>query len=134
MPVAAYKYVMSQLPHILLVEDDDSTRELLEEILGVEGYCITSAANGLEAKELLRKEKFNLIITDFKMPGLNGVELLAWCNEEKVNLPMIFMTAETSLIPEESFALSEAHAIIVQKPLNLVFFLSSIKKMLGSNF
>jgi DNA-binding NtrC family response regulator len=133
MQVAAYKYGMSQLPHILLVEDDDSTRELLEEILEVEGYKITSVANGLAAKELLKKEKFNLLITDFKMPGLNGVELLAWCIEEKITSPMIFMTAETNLIPEESSALSEAHAIIVQKPLNLVYFFSSIKKMLESN-
>lgn len=124
---------MSQQPHILLVEDDESTRELLEEILIVEGYKITPVANGLEAKDILKKEKFNLLITDFKMPGLNGVELLAWCNEEKINLPMIFMTAETNLIPEESSALSKAHAIIVQKPLNLVFFFSSIKKMLEAN-
>lgn len=122
---------MNEMPHILLVEDDDSTRELLEEILVVEGYKITSAINGLEAKELLKKEKFNLLITDFKMPGLNGIELLAWCNKEKINSPMIFMTAETNLIPEESSALSNSHAIIVQKPLNLVFFFSSIKKMLN---
>jgi DNA-binding NtrC family response regulator len=121
---------MNEMPHILLVEDDDSTRELIEEILVLEGYKITSAINGLEAKELLQKEKFNLLITDFKMPGLNGLELLAWCNEEKINSPMIFMTAETNLIPEESAALSNSQAIIIQKPLNLVLFFNSIKKML----
>lgn len=122
---------MNKQPHILLVEDDDSTRELLEEILEVEGYKITSVANGLEAKEILKKEKFNLLITDFKMPGLNGMELLSWCNEEKITSPMIFMTAETNLIREESSALSDAHAIIVQKPLNLEYFFSSIKKTLN---
>jgi DNA-binding NtrC family response regulator len=121
---------MNEMPHILLVEDDDSTRELIEEILVLEGYKITSAINGLEAKELLQKEKFNLLITDFKMPGLNGLELLAWCNEEKIKSPMIFMTAETNLIPEESAALSNSQAIIIQKPLNLVLFFNSIKKML----
>lgn len=122
---------MTKQPLILLAEDDDSTRELLEEILEAEGYKITSVANGLEAQELLKKESFDLIITDFKMPGLNGMGLLAWCTEEKIRLPMIFMTAETNLIPSESSALAEAHAIVVQKPLNLEFFFSSIKKMLN---
>lgn len=127
---ATYKYPMKTLPQILLVEDDDSTRELLVEILEVEGYEITAVANGLEAKDLLKKQSFNLLITDFKMPGLNGMELLNWCHETHITSPIIFMTAETNLIPEAANSISESGAIIVEKPLNLPFFFSSIKIML----
>lgn len=123
---------MNKQPHILLAEDDDSTRELIAEILSLEGYQITSVTNGLEAVERLKKESYQLLITDFKMPGLNGVQLLAWCNQENIATPMIFMTAESRLIPTEAAALAEAHAIIIEKPLKLDHFFSSIKKMLNA--
>jgi CheY-like chemotaxis protein len=62
--------------HILLVDDNKhgllARKALLEEL----GYTITTAANGEEAFDLFSKEKFDLVITDYKMPKMNGAELI----------------------------------------------------------
>jgi CheY-like chemotaxis protein len=62
--------------HILLVDDNRhglvARKSLLEEL----GYCVTLAGNGEEALELLCTQKFDLIVTDYKMPKVDGVELI----------------------------------------------------------
>ena len=61
---------------ILLVDDDEIIRAMLTEVLGEEGYELTTAPDGREAIHLLQRDKFDLIITDMVMPGVNGVEVL----------------------------------------------------------
>ena len=117
--------------NILLVEDDDSIRELLEEMLNDEGYVLTAVRNGLEAKELLKKQKFDLIITDFKMPGLDGVELIRWCRVQNIQSSVMFMTGAGKLVPDDASAVSDSRATIFPKPLNLEKFLKTIQRTLS---
>ncbi len=60
---------------LLIIEDDELTREALKELLGVE-YMVMAADNGESALELLEKDDFALLITDLKLPGIDGVEVV----------------------------------------------------------
>ena len=60
---------------ILIVDDDPQALELLAFILEHEGYQVTSATNGQEALQLMRSGRFRLVVSDWEMPGMNGVEL-----------------------------------------------------------
>ncbi len=115
---------------ILLVEDDHYIRTLMEEVLTGEGYQLTSVQNGMEAVKTLARNDFHLLITDFRMPHLNGVELLKWCRDHYLRLPVIFMTATAHLLNEEDSALHEFDATLVHKPLNLDHFLAKVKRLL----
>ena len=61
---------------ILVVDDEELNRDLLQQILEREGYQVAIAANGQEALALLRKETFHVVLTDLKMPGMTGVEVI----------------------------------------------------------
>jgi DNA-binding NtrC family response regulator len=61
---------------ILVVDDEELNRDLLQQILDREGYQVAVAANGQEALALLRQEAFHVVLTDLKMPGMTGVEVI----------------------------------------------------------
>jgi two-component system response regulator PilR (NtrC family) len=85
--------------HTILVADDErSMRELLEMLLGAEGYSVLTASNGYDALEILRgeRERIDLVIQDLKMPGMDGTELLKVIKTEAPDIPVIVMTAFSS--------------------------------------
>ena len=61
---------------ILVVDDEQSLREVLSIMLKRAGYAVTSATDGEEAIELLHREIFDLVITDLRMPKIDGMEVL----------------------------------------------------------
>src|SRR5258706_13389180 len=61
---------------ILVVDDEELNRDLLQQILEREGNQVAIAANGQEALALLRQETFHVVLTDLKMPGMTGVEAI----------------------------------------------------------
>ncbi len=78
---------------ILIVDDEKNYLVVLEALLGPEGYEIITADNARNALRLARESDVDLIITDMKMPGMNGMELLEECQKIKPELPVIMMTA-----------------------------------------
>lgn len=79
--------------HILLVEDDRGMREVLSDILTEEGFAITTAENGKLALEELAKQNFDLILTDLKMPQMNGMEFLEYVEKNHPETKVIVITA-----------------------------------------
>ena len=77
---------------LLLVEDDDSVRQLMAESLEAIGYAVTQAADGETALGLLRQAVPDLLITDYLMPGMTGAELMQKVRSEAPDLPMIIAT------------------------------------------
>lgn len=61
---------------ILVVDDEEMNRDLLQQILTRAGYDVATAAGGQEALELLRQETFHMVLSDLKMPGMTGVEVI----------------------------------------------------------
>ncbi len=82
---------------ILVVDDERGPRELLESALLEEGYQVTAAKNGEEACQIFDEKKFELVITDFKMPGLNGIKLLKRIKTRAPETLVILITGYASL-------------------------------------
>ncbi len=78
---------------ILVVDDDQSFRFLLEEALKKEGYEVTSAGSGEEALELFSREEFDVVTLDIKMPGMDGFEALSRIKEIKSGQIVVIITA-----------------------------------------
>lgn len=78
---------------ILVVDDEPNMRRVLKAMLNKEGYDVVAAADGLAALKLLREERFDAVATDLKMPGLDGMGLLARIMQDDPSLPVILLTA-----------------------------------------
>ena len=78
---------------ILIVDDEEMMRTLLDRILSREGYKIRSAEDGVIALEVLKAEKVDIILSDMKMPRMNGFELLKIVKKEYPKIGVIIMTA-----------------------------------------
>ena len=78
---------------ILLVDDEESMREVLSIMLSREGYRVDAVADGAQAVERLKSQGYDLIISDIKMPRLNGFELLAHVRERFPETVMLMITA-----------------------------------------
>jgi len=84
------------MARILVVDDEHSMREMLEIMLSKEGYQVATAAGGGEAVDLLRKEAFDLVITDIRMKGIDGLDVLKKCKELHPNTVVILISAYAS--------------------------------------
>jgi two-component system response regulator PilR (NtrC family) len=84
------------LSRILVVDDEESMRQLLEIALGKEGYRVTLAESGTKATDLIDKSSYDLVISDIKMPDMTGVEVLRHVKETDPSVPVIMVTAYAS--------------------------------------
>ena len=78
---------------ILLVDDDDALRDALADLLESRGYDVVAVDDGKRGLEQCQRESFDLVVTDFRMPGLGGMELLKELRESNPKMPVIMMTA-----------------------------------------
>lgn len=88
---------MSQPPNILIVDDEEHIRKIMSIMLGKHGYHCRTAASGEEALALIASENFDAVFTDMKMPGLDGLELLARLKESQPELVVVVVTAFASM-------------------------------------
>lgn len=79
--------------NILIVDDNDTFRKMLYELLKYHKYQPTAVSSGEEALEFLSQNKIDIVITDIKMPGMDGLELLAAIQKIDAQLPVILVTA-----------------------------------------
>ena len=118
---------------ILVVEDDGEMRDLLKDFLKREGYEVDSVDNGSEALRKLTKEEFNLIITDVRMPGLSGLDILPGIKTLQPWASVIVITAFGS---DEVYkkAFERGAYVYLRKPIHLPNLGKLIHKMfpLGS--
>jgi two-component system response regulator (stage 0 sporulation protein F) len=81
---------------LLVVEDEEPLRLLYQEELSREGYDVTAVGDAEQALALLDKESFDLIITDIRMPGRDGVELITQVMGRRKDIPIIINTSYQS--------------------------------------
>lgn len=84
-----------KLPHILIAEDDITLANLLRENLKLSGFTTQMAKDGLEALEIFRTEKFDLVLLDVNMPKKNGFEVGRLIREMDEFTPLVFLTANS---------------------------------------
>jgi two-component system, NtrC family, response regulator AtoC len=81
------------MPVILIVEDEAKMRRLLELNLGEDGFTTFSAGDAESGLKLLRENSIDLVVTDLKLPGMNGLEFLQAVKHQNAALPVVVMTA-----------------------------------------
>ena len=103
---------------ILIVEDDDDSREFLATLLRTEGYLVVTAANGEEALAVARKHRPRLILLDLMMPGMDGFAFRAaqLRTPELANMPVILISG---LEDESQIARRIGPLAEVRKPVNV---------------
>jgi len=77
---------------MLIVDDEDSLREMLEELMANLGFSTESVSNGADALKILENNKFTFLLTDMKMPGMDGLELIQTVDKRFSGISMIAMT------------------------------------------
>ncbi len=82
---------------ILVVDDDDIARDAISSILKGEGYPVVTAKDGIEAIGLLRVEDIKLVITDLRMPGADGIEVLKYTVKNTPETMVVIVTAYGTL-------------------------------------
>jgi PAS domain S-box-containing protein len=119
-------------PSVLVVEDNDDVRELAEQVLGMEGYAVQSAASGEQAMDLLRQgAAVDLLFTDVIMPGgMNGLELVEQARALRPGLPVLVTTGYMDELPEGGRG---GGLRILAKPYRQEELLARVKKGLEEN-
>jgi DNA-binding NtrC family response regulator len=78
---------------LLIVEDDDSLREVISDVLSAKGYQVAAVGSVDPALNLLKEQQFDLVLSDFKLPGKNGIDLLREIRALTLKVPFVLMTA-----------------------------------------
>lgn len=116
---------------ILIVDDEEVVCHILDKRLSMEGYLCTTSNNGKEALEHFYKDSFSLIISDIKMPEMNGIELLKRVKAIHPKMKMIMVTAYPEIdMAVEAMKLGAYDFLI--KPVDLELVVLSVKRALES--
>ncbi|MFK5708820.1 response regulator transcription factor [Lysinibacillus sp. FSL K6-4013] len=114
--------------HILLVEDDEAIREMVENYLTMEGFNVTTAINGEEALQNCLQNTFDLVILDIMIPKLNGLEVLKIIREQAA-LPIIIMSAKDSDV-DKALGLGLGADDYIAKPFSMLEFSARVKAVI----
>ncbi len=104
-------------PSILLIDDDNSLRRVVEFSLSESGYRVQAAAGGEEGLRLFEKGSFDAVITDITMPGMSGMEVLAKVREQDQTVPVVVITAYGT-IESAVEAMKQGAFDYITKPFN----------------
>lgn len=120
------------MAHILIVDDEESIRELIRMVLETNGHTFDLAADGSEALERLRKAKYDLVIMDRNMPKMTGVQALTVLRTNPAFKDLkVLMCTSASVAKEVDEAFQAGANDYILKPLNLQLLASKVSKALG---
>ena len=116
--------------NILVIDDDYHMRTALAEALTEAGYGVGSAEDGKVALESIKKSAYDLVITDVKMPHMNGIDLLGHIKKEQCSLPVIVITAYGT-VEHAVNAMKEGAFDYIQKPFDTETLYGVVERALG---
>jgi DNA-binding NtrC family response regulator len=119
-----------QPPRILIVDDDPGQRSLLDSFLRGQGFGTVVVDSGEKALETLRAGKFDMMISDVRMPGLTGLETLRLARKEHATLPVLLVTAFTD-VRDAVAAMRDGAVNYLSKPIDLDELLASVRQATG---
>lgn len=117
------------MKHILIVEDEEGILQFLKQGLEEENYQITAVNNGLDGYNLSQKEKFDLILLDWMLPKMTGLEVCQKIRETDTKTPIIFLTAKDT-IQETVEGLKTGANDYIKKPFSFDELVERIKVQL----
>jgi CheY-like chemotaxis protein len=116
--------------NILVVEDDLLNRNLICKVLRKEGHQVVEACDGAIALEILQVLPFDLVITDFMMPKLNGIKFVEHLHSLQPRIPIIFITGFLSVLSGKTIL--DDVAEVLAKPFELDVLRSTVHRLLDS--
>ena len=117
---------MSHGPKVLVAEDEKLLRLMIARLLQASGYIVHTCGDGLQAIELLGKEFFELVVTDMKMPGATGMDVLRKTRKIQPHAKVIIITGTPSSEVLLEVKKEGAYAYL-RKPFDLNHFLSILQ-------
>jgi twitching motility two-component system response regulator PilH len=116
---------------ILIVDDSQTLRQMLIEVLQSSGFKIIEAVNGLEAKEKIQLMPPDLVITDLIMPLMNGYELCRWIRNEPIaqNIPVLICSTKSQEF-DRYWGMKQGADAYVTKPFQPLELLKVVKQLL----
>ncbi len=114
---------------ILVVDDDPQIRNIIGEVLRVMGYPCEEANDGFEALELIRKERFDIVVCDIRMPGMDGLQVMAEARKIWADMPFIIITGFVEEYLYDQVIEAGAHDFI-QKPFTASEIKTKIDRIL----
>jgi two-component system phosphate regulon response regulator PhoB len=129
---------MSKVPsppsgaRLLVVEDDDTIRDTVSEAMELEGFTVTAATNGQSAWELLRRERFDLVVMDLMLPGMNGLDLCRQLRQEP-NPPLILVVSARDTETDRVLGLEVGADDYLIKPFGMRELVARCRALLRRN-
>ena len=120
---------MDKQMRILVVDDEPRICQLIEELLKLEGYQIDVSFSGTDALEMIKQYNYQMLITDLKMPGIDGLELIQKAKEQNPEIRTIMVTGYTTV---DTAVQSLRHGVddYITKPFNIFELKKAVKQTL----
>ena len=117
---------------VMIVEDNELNMKLFNDLLQAQNYQTIQTFNGLEALDLARQHRPDLILMDIQLPEVSGLEVTKWLKEDDdlARIPVIAVTAFAMKGDEERIRQGGCEAYI-SKPISVVKFIETVKSYLG---
>ena len=112
---------------VLIVEDNELNMKLFNDLLEAHGYRTIQTRSGMEAMQLVRAHKINLILMDIQLPEVSGLQVIRWLKDDEQlrSIPVVAITAFAMKGDEEKIRQGGCEAYL-SKPISVVKFLETV--------
>jgi two-component system, cell cycle response regulator DivK len=119
---------------VLIVEDNELNMKLFNDLLEANGYRTIQTRNGVEAIELVRAHRPDLILMDIQLPEVSGLDVIQWLKKDETlkDIPVVAITAFAMKGDEEKIRQSGCEAYL-SKPISVVKFLETVRTYLADS-
>ncbi len=118
------------MAYLLVVDDEEKMQHLLSIMLIQQGYSVDRAGDGAKALEMIKSNPYDMVISDIKMPGLDGIQLLNALRELNIPCPMVFITAYAT-VDSAVEAMRKGVVDYITKPFDEERILMTVERTLG---
>ena len=125
--------MLTELPSLLITDDDTSFRETLQEMFEPQGFRTFLAGDGEEALRIVRSQEVHLVLLDMHMPKLTGLETLRLVKKVRAVLPCILMSARLDEFVVEQARLAHAFSVLA-KPVTRGQLISVVRQALARTY
>jgi two-component system cell cycle response regulator DivK len=117
---------------VLIVEDNELNMKLFHDLLEAHGYNIVGTRNGIEALDLARRHRPDLILMDIQLPEVSGLEVTKWLKDDPdlKSIPVVAVTAFAMKGDEERIRQGGCEAYL-SKPISVAKFIETVQRYLG---
>lgn len=117
---------------VLVLDDEGDTRRLIFNTLQLQGASVTLAGSGDEALRILKYEKFDVIISDLGMDGMDGLDFIRAVRERNIQTPAIALSGYTGIEPQQN-ALSAGFQMHLDKPVENLLLAAAVADLAEQN-